>query len=216
MFLNRPSVKCRVIGLCVLAMAHSLFALDLVKDGKAVGEFIVSAEAHKAIRFSVTDVVRWINEMTDCNVPILTEPSPGKNTKVYVGKEFAGRWSGDLAALEDNDGYAIRTSGNSVYVFGDRPRGTMYGVFGLLERNSEIIWARPDPSFGTIFGKTRSLVLADIDLLDKPVFPVRRQSGHFRPYHQDTLYWQIRNLANQTLGPNLELDMIAHYHDIPY
>ena len=216
MCLKRLIVRFQVIGLYLGIMTPSLFALDLVKDGKPAGEFIISSEAHKAIRFSVADVAYWIKEMTGCSVPVLTESSLVRNTKIYIGKEFAKAWHKDLTALTGTDGYAIRNQNNNVYVFGDRPRGTLYGVFGLLERNSDIIWARPNRHFGTIFGKTRSLVLTHIDLIDKPVFPVRRQGGHFRPYHQDTLDWQIRNLANQTLGPNLELDMIAHYHDIPY
>ena len=216
MCLKRLNVRCHMIGLCLWLMSPSLFALDLVKDGRPAGEFVISSQAHKAIRFSVTDVAYWINEMTGCSVPVLTESSVAKNTKVFVGKEFAGQWRNDLTALKGTDGYAVRTMGNNVYVFGDRPRGTLYGVFGLLERNSDIIWARPNRDFGTIFGKTRGLALTNTDLIDKPVFPVRRQGGHFRPYHQDTLDWQIRNLGNQMLGPNLELDTIAHYHDIPY
>ncbi len=91
-------VRCQVIGLCLWVMP-SLFALDLVKDDRPAGEFIISSEAHKAIRFSVTDVAYWINEMTGCSVPALTESSTAKNTKVFIGKEFAGQWRNGFNGL---------------------------------------------------------------------------------------------------------------------
>lgn len=204
------------LALCLLTAASTATALDLVKNGQATGEFIVENDAHRAILFSVTDIRHWIHEITSVNVPILNEPSTQNTTKVFVGKNFAKEWAKDLEALKGTDGYAIRTKGNNVYVFGDRPRGTLYGVFALLEENADIIWARPNRRFGTVFGKSKDLILSKIDFLNKPVFPVRHQGGHFRPYHQDTLDWQIRNLANVTLGPNMYLDMEVGHGDIPY
>jgi hypothetical protein len=73
MCLKRSVAKCQMIGLCLWLMSPSLFALDLVKDGRPTGEFVISSQAHKAVRFSVTDVAYWINEMTGCSVPVLTE-----------------------------------------------------------------------------------------------------------------------------------------------
>src|SRR5690606_23231871 len=122
-------MRSKVLGLemCLLLVASTASALDIVKDGKATGEFIVTKDAHRAILFSVTDTRHWIHEITGVNVPILNEPSAGNNTKIFVGKGYAGEWAKDLEALKGSDGYAIRTKGSHVYVFGDRPRGTLYG-----------------------------------------------------------------------------------------
>jgi len=208
-------MKKLLLLLCFLSIGSFLMAVDLVKDGKAAGEFIIPEEPHRALLWSVTDIRHWIHEMSGVNIPILHQPSEKKNIKIFIGEIFAGEWKKDLNSLKGTDGYAIRSKGDNIYVFGTRPRGTLYGVFGLLERNTDIIWARPNRRFGTIFGQTKDIKLTNINVLDKPVFPVRSQGGHFRPFHQDTEDWRVRNLANQS-GANKKLDMVIKVHDIPY
>lgn len=52
------------------------------------------------------------------------------------------------------DGFAIRLDPGRpthLYVFGTTSKGTMNGVFALLENNTDIIWARPNAEIGTVF-----------------------------------------------------------------
>jgi len=182
--------------------------LYLVKGGQAVGEFVVAEDVSQAETFGVTDIRRWIKEITGAEVPILRAPSTEKNTKVFVGKSFASDFKADLTKLSDNDGYAIRRKDSQVFVFGSRPRATMYGLFAFLEKNSDLIWARPNERFGTVFGQTKDLLLTETDCLDIPVFTYRSLGAGYPP-HAPTGEWQLRNRNNQCgrlYGP--EKDMI--------
>ncbi|OGV48102.1 MAG: hypothetical protein A2X49_12890 [Lentisphaerae bacterium GWF2_52_8] len=181
----------------------------LVKDGLASGEFVLAEDAAQAEIFGASDVRHWIKEITGAEVPILRGASEKKNTKIFVGTKLASEFKEDLAKLADNDGFAIRNKNGNVYVFGSRPRGTMYGLFSFLERNSDLIWARPNERFGTVFGQTKNLQLTDTDCLDIPVFN-HRSLGAGYPPHIATGEWQLRNRNNQCgrlYGP--ELDMVG-------
>jgi hypothetical protein len=209
-------------------MVTSAVAGDLVKGGAAVGEFVLSADAHAVEVFALNDVRHWIGEMTGAKVPARSMPSDLNNTKVFVGSSFASAFADDLAKLANTDGYAIRKKQGYVYVFGSRPRGTMYGLFALLERNTDIIWARPNRTFGTVHGKHPDLALKDADVLDIPTFWYRGYgAGH--PFHQATGEWMLHNRGNaigrgmnepewdlvSSLGTNLAGPMAGHFKEHP-
>ncbi len=183
--------------------AVQVWAADLVRGGKPAGEFVLAGDATQVEVFAVTDARKWIAEMTGATMPIVSTPTEDVGTKVFVGRNFAEPlFKEDMAALEGSDGYAIRERDGKVYVFGSRPRGTAYGVFGLLERNSDIIWARPHPRYGTIFGRHENLSLTQANLIDKPTFPYRGWGmGH--PFHAPSGEWVLRNGGNQ-LGRGME------------
>ncbi len=186
-------------------------SLLLVKDGQATGEFVVAEDISQAETFAVTDVRLWIQKITGAQVPILNAPSAKQNAKVFVGKNLAAEFKEDLSKLSENDGFAIRRKGRSVYVFGARPRATMYGLFAFLEKNSDLIWARPNERFGTVFGRAKDFPLTDTDCLDIPVFNYRSLGGGFPP-HAATGEWQLRNRNNQCgrlYGPEMDMVNIA-------
>lgn len=194
--------------LSMRAESESSRPLFFVENGKAVGEFVVDEDISQVETFGVTDIRHWIQEITGAKVPILRSPSAKENTKVFVGKKYASEFKEDLAKLADNDGFAIRRKGRDVFVFGNRPRATMYGLFAFLEKNSDIIWARPNQRFGTIFGRSKDLPLTATDWIDIPVFNYRSFAGG-HPGHIPTGEWQLRNRNNQCgrlYGP--EMDML--------
>jgi hypothetical protein len=124
-----------VFGLLCL-WATRVPAASLVEGGKPVGEFVLPDPAAGAEVFAANDVCNWIEEITGAQVPILAKPSKETNEKIFVGTAYAADFEEDLAKLKGNDGFAVRRQGNRVYVFGSRPRGTLYGLYALLERNT--------------------------------------------------------------------------------
>lgn len=170
-------------------------ALNLVADGKPAGEFVIPSDAPYTEVYAVRDIRHWIKEMTGAKIPIVSEPSRADNTKVMVGKASAAAFQKDLDALAGTDGFAIRRRDNKVHVFGDRPLGTLHGLYALLEKNSDIIWARPNERFGAVHGRYRDLELSDTDCLDKPVFGWRSFALNHPPQRSDAI-WQLRNRLN--------------------
>ncbi len=69
--------------LCLLLMGSA--SGQFVADGVPLGEFVLSKSAAGAEVFAVYDVQGWIQKITGAKVPILDEPSPKANEKVFVG-----------------------------------------------------------------------------------------------------------------------------------
>ena len=204
-----------IFGLLCLG-AGWVSAAPLVKDGKPVGELILPDPPAKAEVFGANDVRDWIERITGAKVPILTAPSAKANDKVFVGTAYAGDFKEDLAKLKGNDGFAVRRKGNHIYVFGSRPRGTLYGLYALLEKNTDIIFARPDDTFGTVHGQTRDLELTETDFIEVPVF-LFRSLGPGWPRHRPTGVWLLRNRDNRrdiraSYAGFIDLDLIEAYH----
>lgn len=190
-------------------------AEPFVRNGKPVGEFVLPNPPHAAESFATQDVCRWIESITGAKPPILHQPSKLANEKVFIGTAFAGEFKADLAKLKGNDGFAVRRKGNRVYVFGSRPRGTLYGLYALLERNTDLIFARPHEEFGTVHGKVKDLVLKTTDFIDIPVF-LNRRFGPNWPAHRATGVWLLRNRDNTrdhraSYKGFLDLDLIESY-----
>ncbi|QDU96994.1 DUF4838 domain-containing protein [Lignipirellula cremea] len=203
-----------VLALCCLG-ASPVAAATLVRDGKPQGEFVLADPPAPAEQYAVDDVCHWIEQITGAQVPVLTTASEQKNVKVFVGASFAGEFVDDLKKLAGNDGFAVRRRGENVYVFGSRPRGTLYGLYSLLEKNTDLIFARPHEEFGTVFGKTPNLELTETDFIDIPVF-LNRRFGPNWPRHRPTGEWLLRNRDNtRDVRANyegfLELDLIEPY-----
>lgn len=214
---------------CVVWLAASVsHGQDLVKQGRPAGEFVLPADAHPVEIFALNDVRHWITQMTGVKVPASSTPSDQPNTKVFVGATYASAFADDLAKLANTDGFAIRRKDGHVYVFGSRPRGTMYGLFSLLERNTDIIWARPNRTFGTVHGQHADITLKDADVIDIPVFRYRG-FGPGHPFHQATGEWVLHNRGNSIgrgmlepewdlgsgMGANLAGPLQSYFKDHP-
>lgn len=203
-----------VLGICLFAGVSQAHALELVTKGKVVGEIVLPPSPSTAETFVANDFQHWVEQITGVKVPVLTKPSSDKNTKLMIGRGLASQWKSELQALAGTDGYAIRHKGNEVYVFGDLPRGTAYGLYHLLETSTDIIWARPNATFGTIFTRSDTLALNPADSLSKPAFALRGWNVAGVRRDRDTGIWVWRNGGNhadQTLTDDLQMLVMPHY-----
>lgn len=166
----------------------------VVKDRQPVAQVILKSDSVYIEVFAARELQYWISQMSGAKLPLVSTPA-GQGPKIYIGAAFAQDFKDDLARLADNDGYAIRTRGGDVYVFGSKPRGTFYGVMALLEKNTDIIWARPNVQFGTVHGDHPTITLTQTDVLDIPVFGYRGFNGGHPP-HPATEMWRLRNGDN--------------------
>lgn len=190
-----------LVGVGLMAMAAEA-DVALVKDGKPCAEIVHDFRAPEPVKYAAQELQRWIGEITDTFVPVKT-PDGDLNQKVriYVGAEFAQKkFPKDIGAFRWSDGFAARTEVadgvTCIYIFGQVPRGTLHGVYAFLERNSDIIWARPDPKIGTIFGKSRDFVAKDTDFTEIPKSVTRnwQWTWHSPKYETD---WASRNRMNR-------------------
>lgn len=157
------------------------------------GEIVLPPDADLRERLAATELARHVKLITGKRIPVLCEPSSGQGPKIKIGAKLAAGLEDDLAFLKGSDGYAIRRKGDSVHVFGATSRGTLFGVFPLLEHNSDIIWFRPDRRYGTIFTPMAEMAFDKADLRARPAFARRSWSGPGGNDYRDVYLWQLRN-----------------------
>lgn len=129
---------------------------------------------------------RWIGEISEVPPPV----------RFRLGVADLELFPEDKAFLGDSDGYAVRMKDGVIYIVSPQPRGVLYGVYDFLERNSDIIWARPEESCGTMFTRVKMFSVKNADFRERPEFQMRGWwlCGPHRDIASE--YWHARVKCN--------------------
>ena len=127
-------------------------------------------------------------------IALLAEETP--DLRFRIGVEFLDEFPADKAFLGGWDGYAVRRKNGFIYIVSPQPRGCLFGVYDFLERNSDIIWARPDEECGTIYTRTKTFEAREADFVEKPVFQMRGWWFCGPQRHAASEYWHARVRCN--------------------
>ncbi len=188
------------IVLCSIALLAgcAMHANTLVEAKQPKAEIIIPADAHRVEKFAANELQTWLEKITGAQLPISERnaSNPELPVKIYLGKSFAGEFAKDLQELGTTDGYAVRTRNNNIYIFGNIPKGTLNGVYGFLDRNTDLIWARPQ-EFGIIYTQMDALAVKQGDWLDKPRSLERGWQICYTPYDAQTELWCARVMTNR-------------------
>lgn len=195
------------LAACATLAAHAAEpTAAIVRNGRAVGAIVVDRRAHAAEQYAGEELQKWIGEITGAYVPVIypEQTNATHGVRLWIGAGFARKlFPDDFRAIGQTDGFAVRavaTNGvTDIHLFGAVPCGTLHAAYAFLERNSDIIWARPDPVCGTVFGKSASFAAADADFRE---VPKSRTRGWQWIYHSPSFEseWQARNRMNR-VGP---------------
>ena len=199
--------KTPVILCAFAAAAFAGAAPALVKNGRSASEIVAyerrgwsEARVHAA-----HELQRWLGEITGAYVPVRRADEPaaeGAETRITL--EILNQrspFADDFKAIGDTDGFAVRTTTASngvaeIHILARQERGLLNGVYSFLERNTDIIWPRPDPALSAVFSRTKSLSAKEADYLD---VPKRRYIGCGWSWHtpgESELDWFSRNYGN--------------------
>ena len=127
-------------------------------------------------------------------ISLLAEEEP--DARFRIGVKFLGEFPDDEAMLGDWDGYAVRRKDGFIYIVSPQPRGCLFGVYDFLERNSDIVWARPDEECGTIYTRTKTFDIREADFVEKPKFQMRGWWFCGPQRHAASEYWHARVRCN--------------------
>ena len=129
-----------VLSLAVAAHAH---AIELVRGGKPVAAIVVAAGASKPVRYAAEEFQAAVATMSGARLPIATAMPAQSEAVVLIGAgaaKLAGRDVVAESGLKEvrDDGYSIRALAQRkpelLVVVSHEPRGTIFGVYDLLER----------------------------------------------------------------------------------
>ncbi|MBQ9337064.1 MAG: DUF4838 domain-containing protein [Lentisphaeria bacterium] len=168
-------------------------ALVCAENGKPAAEIVIPAQPNETVQAAAEELQLWVEKISGAKLPIVKKPNAGKNRIVL--DPASTKYPGDAAKLKGTDGYSVRTEGNAVYLNAVCPKGVLNGVFRMLYKNTDIIWARPDTEIGTVFTKNPDLTLEQTDYIDIPVFRLRGWQLSRKNQAAGNL-WQMRNATN--------------------
>lgn len=162
-------------------------SVSLAIQGDARTRVVIADDATETERYAAEELQRFLGQMIGAEIPVVTA---GRNTQygdIVIGRAARGI---DTRELGD-EGYRIETRRGRVYIAGGEPRGTLYGVYALLEDYLGCRWYTPEVSR---IPRSPSVILPAIDVTHVPVLEYRE------PFTADCRDgdWAARNRMNSS------------------
>lgn len=171
-------------SLLLVTLIASIAAAEpirLAENGKSSYVILIGANPNITERFAAEELQKYLEKITGAKLPISTDA--GRSPFLAVGEcarlDVPSRYEGD-------DGYRIRTRGTNVAIKGTIPRGTLYGVYDLLERLG-CYWFSPDAEgmkgHSEFVPSKPTLTVPPIDVLEQPLMKYRKRDpgGYYSP-----------------------------------
>lgn len=178
-----------VLGLAVgNASAGELVLAD---GGRSAYRIVVADDASPSTRHGAEELQTFLREISGATLPIVSDRQPQGPKEIILGDNAHLKKLGtaiDFASL-GNEGYVIRTVGESLVIAGGALRGNLYGVYGLLDDHLGCRWFAPGVSR---IPKRAKLAIGPIDDRQVPALEYR-DTYTFECFDGD---WCARNRGN--------------------
>jgi len=134
--------------LCATASARTRGKLVLVENGKSDFVIVIGAKASPSEQHAAQELQTFLAEMSDAKLPIVSDDGPMRPHEIILGDNRHLSQSGIKVNFEKlgDEGFNLRVTDRLVAIAGGRLRGTMYGVYTLLEDYLGCRWFSSDVS----------------------------------------------------------------------
>lgn len=167
-------------------------------------EVVLPARFSKPLEFAATELRHWIREITG-RIPPLVRGKPSsasKRQRLYLGRDFLDADAGP------HDSWLVTRRGRDLHLVSNDDEGVVNAVFDLLERNTDIVFARAACEDGTVFSENPGLRFEQVEFNVRPAFRERAFALGF--FHVDTALCERRNYVNFNGGPRDKLWQEGH------
>jgi hypothetical protein len=141
--------------------------IKLVEDGKSDFTIVLAEHASEVESFSAKELQRYISKISGVTIPI---KRGGKNS-IYIGNSFADKFGYSVDTLRD--GFIIKALNNDILIAGSNDRGTLYGVYELLELIG-CRWFSPDYEY---FGSSGRELIPEKKNINLAKLNIEREAG---------------------------------------
>ena len=157
-------------------------------DGTFVGTIVVPAAADDSERTAAEELRYHIQKVTGADLPVVGRPGEGYGSLIVATPSslpaLSEMFPDDLEWLQDtgdpengprwgSDGFAVRTVGKDIYVFGAVSRGTLNGAYDWIEENLGVLWTRANEELGLVYTPQEQVTVSRTDYREKSPFEVR-------------------------------------------
>lgn len=169
--------------------------LLLAKDGETNHVIVIAKDAPSSTVYAAQELQRFLGEMSGAIFAVVDDSNVPAEHEIVLGNSArleALRLAPNFSAL-GKEGYVIKTVGTRLVIAGGEPRGTLYGVYGLLEDHLGCKWFTPEVS---LIPKRPLLTLSNLNETRIPELEYR-EPFVFDAFDGD---WCARNRMNSSTG----------------
>ncbi|MFN3422941.1 MAG: alpha-glucuronidase family glycosyl hydrolase, partial [Armatimonadota bacterium] len=138
-----------ISALTTVAGGIAMSQVTLIENGKSNYRIVVPANAIPSESYAAEELQRYLERIGNVKLPIVTDSEPMTEHEILLGDNAhlrKLRLRVDFTKL-GTDGFVLRTHRNYLIIAGGRPRGTLYGVYALLEEKLGVRWFTPEVEF---------------------------------------------------------------------
>ncbi|HCG27525.1 MAG TPA: hypothetical protein DE060_16145 [Lentisphaeria bacterium] len=191
----------QVLRLIIMFLPLLTFGdIQISDNGQPLAGIVTEAGIGPKGMFAAKELQHWVKVISGAELPINSMVS-NLPTKIVLKVDPALKLAGDGFDISEG-----KKSGELI-IAAPRDRGLLTAVYRLLYRNTDIIWARPNTEFGTVYSKQPTLTFQDINIRFSPYFTTR---GFLRAKQHDN-DWRARN--GQDLFDE-DFNTLSGYHNI--
>jgi hypothetical protein len=171
--------------------------LTLANKGQSPYQIIIAAEAIQSERYAAEELQRYLEKIAGARLPILKDTEPIRPQEVLLGDNaHLRKLTPDLNLTKlGPDGFVLRTDRGNLIIAGGKPRGTLNGVYSVLEEKLGIRWLTPELEF------VPKVTRVDLGNLDETIVPVLENRDVFwREMMRDADFAARHRLNGQHYG----------------
>ncbi len=172
--------------------------LTLVSNGSSDYVIVVPQDATPAEQHAAEELQTFLAQMSGATLAVVREESTPPRHRIFLGVCDSSRaLLGDLLDRPlGSEEFLLATKGQDLFIAGGRPRGTLYGVYALLEDELGCRWYTREVSR---IPQRATLTLPRLRRREAPAFEYRE------PFFTEAFDgdWAVRNRVN---GTHAELD----------
>jgi hypothetical protein len=153
-------------GLCHAA------AVTLAEKGQLSFPIVISTNAIPSERHAAEELQAYVQKISGVTLPIVTDAAPLRSREIILGDNaHLHRVEIDIdpAALGAEE-FILRSDHGRLVIAGGKPRGTLYGVYELLEQKLGVRWFTPELE---VIPHTNKIVLPALNERHAPALEYR-------------------------------------------
>ncbi len=146
--------------------------LRIVGSGKSDYHIVIGANADSVEMRAANQLQYYFEKISGALLPINREPASFPD-EILIGRTAQTLRMVSAKTLDslDPDGYLFRTEGNKLVICGGKRKGTLYGVYSLLE---DYLGCRKYTATVTVVPHSSSIVLPRLNKFYNPFFQYRQ------------------------------------------
>lgn len=182
---------------------------SLAQNGKTAYVIVSAPRATEAEAYAAHELAEYLDKITGKTFVVVPENQPAAGLRrIFVGwTDFARDHGIDAARLGEEE-WLIKSVDSDLVIGGGRPRGTLYGVYALLERELGCHWLDHNTE---VVPSIHDLRLEGLDRRGRPAFWFRSIFTTFPADPSRQAAFSARNMANSPGGLTAKHGFEARY-----